>query len=192
MDIDIDFRPDFVPESVFPTVVRASMVTDGKLQRHPCGAYFQAIPVDDVTGLSAIPFRDAGKLGYFKIDLLKLGLLEDFESKEEVRRLAKTPPNWDLLLDESFVEQLFQLRNSFDIVSQLQPNSIETLADCVAIIRPNKRKYLTDYMQDPVATRPLLYRHDGDDKSSFKRSHAIAYASTIVLHMHKLSEKMDK
>lgn len=184
MDIDIDFPPSFDPQKLFPTVVRASMMKQGLLTKHPCGHYFQGMGRDEVTGLAAIPYDKATDLGFFKIDFLHLNFLSAFEHKDEVRTLLKVEPNWELLKERSVVEQLFQLSKHYDLVNAVAPTSIPALADCVAMIRPGKRTLLSSYLSDPTAVRSQLYRNKEDDKSAFKRCHAIAYASTIVLQLH--------
>lgn len=184
MDIDIDFKPSFDPRTVLPQAVPASMVREDDLAKHPCGHYLQNIPVDEITGWSAIPYEEAEVMGYFKIDFLHLSVLDYFESKQEIRTLLKVEPDWDLLLDEEQVQKLFQISKHAVVLSQVKPRSIQELADVIALIRPNKRHLLADYRRDKKKTRPSLYRQSGDDKSSFKRSHSVAYAMTIVLQLH--------
>jgi DNA polymerase III alpha subunit len=183
-DIDLDFKPSFDPRTVFPQAVPASMVREDDLAKHPCGHYFQNIPVDSVTGWSAIPYEEAEVMGYFKIDFLHLTTLDYFESKHEIRTLLKKEPDWSLLLEEKHVQKLFQISKHHNIVSQVKPQSIQELADVVALIRPNKRHLLNEYKKNKTKVRPMLYRQSGDDKSSFKRSHSLAYAMTIVLQLH--------
>lgn len=184
MDIDLDFKPSFDPRTVFPQAVPASMVRDDDLAKHPCGHYFQDIAVDDVTGWAAIPYEEAEVMGFFKIDFLHLSTLDYFESKREIRALLKRSPDWSLLLDERHVSKLFQISKHHAIISQVPPQSIQELADIVALIRPNKRHLLNDYKKNKTKIRPMLYRQGSDDKSSFKRSHALAYSMTIVLQLH--------
>lgn len=184
MDIDIDLTPSFDPRTVFPQAIPASMVREGDLAKHPCGHYFQTIPVDEVTGWAAIPYEEAEVMGYFKIDFLHLSTLEYFENKREIRALLKRTPDWDLLLNEEHVQKLFQISKHHKIVSQIRPRSIQELADIVALIRPNKRHLLQEYKKNREKIRPQLYRQGSDDKSSFKRSHSVAYAMTIVLQLH--------
>lgn len=185
MDIDIDFQPSFDPSEVFVEAVKASMVSkDGKLIKHPAGAYFQKIPTDCVTGLAAIPYEQAEALGYTKIDFLHLNLLDFFQSKDEIRELVNKDPNWDLLRSKSVVEKLFQLGKHFDVVEKIKPQNILDLADCVAVIRPGKRYLLDEY--DPANKslfRSKLYKkHHGS--YSYKKGHAISYAQTIILQLH--------
>jgi hypothetical protein len=183
-DIDIDFQTNFDPTKIFDDIIPASMVKKGKLVKHPCGHYFQSIPIDPHTGLAAIPYEQAEELEYFKIDFLHLSVLDHFENKNEIRTLLKLEPNWKLLLDQQSVQKLFQIHRHSKLLARVQPQSVQELADCVALIRPTKKHLIDQYMADKEQTRPQLYRQKDDDKSSFRRSHALAYALTIVLQLH--------
>lgn len=186
-DIDIDFQSKFDPHTIFPQAVTASMVKDGVLSKHPCGQYFQPVPVDTLTSLAAIPYEEAEALGYIKIDFLHLFILDSFSSKEEIRHLMDTEPDWSLLLQERQVEKLFQLHNHYDLVSQVEPTSVQELADCITLIRPAKKHLIPQYLRNRTKTRnEHLYKKTGD-AYAFKRSHAISYALTIVLQLHLIS-----
>ncbi len=184
MDIDIDFKTSFDPAEFFAGV-KASIVTDGELRKHPAGFYFQPIPVDQISGLAAIPHKEAEETGYFKIDFLHLSLLNDFASKEEIRTLVNIEPDWSILEHQNIVETLFQLKRHFDVVHTIKPKSVEDLCDCVAIIRPGKKHLLKFYRENKSVIREELYKKPDDpDKYYFKRSHALAYAMNVVLQMH--------
>lgn len=183
MDVDIDLKTDFDPLDYFKTAIRASMIKNGDLAKHPAGVYFQDVPVDSITGLSAIPYEEAEELGLLKIDFLHLTLLDNFGHKDEIRALIKTEPDWFLLESASVVMKLFQIHKQFDLVQRLKPRSVEDLADLLALMRPGKRKLLDAYVQDRTNVRHLLYVKE-EGQYSFKRSHALAYALTIVLQLH--------
>ena len=194
MDIDIDLPTTFDATKLFE-VVRASMVKNGELVKHPVGVYFQRIAEDPITGLAAIPYKDAEQLGYFKIDLLHLSLLDYFNSKEEMRALLKREPNWNLLKREAVVQKLFQINKQFELVNQVQPRSVETLADCIALIRPSKRPLINTYVkakteEQKEKIRRLLYSKPQDNNVWFKKAHAVAYALTIVLQMHLIEAEI--
>lgn len=187
-DIDIDFPTHFDPQQHFKNAVAASMVKNNELVKHPCGQYFQHIPVDKQTGLSAIPYEEAEVLGYFKIDFLHLSLLDQFSSKTEIRQLVKKDPDWSMLLDPTVVEKLFQIHRHYDLLSKVKPQSVEELGDCIALIRPGKKHLLAPYLKNKTATRVELYRKS-DDGYYFKRSHALSYALTITLQLHLLKRE---
>lgn len=188
MDIDIDFPSNFNLNDVIKEAIPASMVKKGELSAHPCGYYFQTIPVDSHTNLAAIPYDRAMEIGYFKIDFLHLSLLDNFSSKQEIRDLLKAEPNWSLLTRSDVVPKLFQLHKNHSLLSKVRPRSVQEVADCIALIRPFKRDYLAPYLLDRDKVRPYLYRSSDDDKSSFKKSHAIAYALTVVLQLHLIQQ----
>lgn len=183
-DIDIDVQSTFDPSTLF-NVVKASRVQDGKLLKHPVGVYFQNIPADPVTGLSAIPHEHTDDYRYFKIDMLHLHILNLFDSKEQIKSLLRKAPDWDILKHESNVVKLFQLSKHFYLVNKMNPRSILDIADCIAIIRPGKRILLDKYIADRVNTRKLLYQKTSD--SDYKRSHAVAYAHIVILQMHLIT-----
>lgn len=184
MDIDIDLQTKFDPTKVFDNIVPASMVKNGELVKHPCGHYFQRIPVDPHTELAAIPYEPAEELGYFKIDFLHLSVLDYFENKDEIRTLLKIEPNWDILLEKQHVQKLFQIHRHDRLLTKIRPRSVQELADCIALIRPGKRHLIDDYIIDRDGVRESeLYAQD-EQGYTFKRSHALAYAMTIVLQLH--------
>lgn len=183
MDIDLDLQTSFNPLDYFDAVV-ASMEQNSVLKKHPAGIYFQDIPKDNISGLSAIPYKEAEELGYVKFDLLHLSILDMFEDKEEIRILIKQEPDWSLLEVEENVEKLFQIHNNFKIIQAIKPKSVIDLADCLALIRPGKRKFLKAYLVNKDAVRAVLYMKNNSDSYIFKKGHAIAYALTIVLQLH--------
>lgn len=184
MDIDIDLKTEFDPTKVFECVVPAMMLQNGKLQRHPCGAYLQTMPRDPVTGLAAIPFKQAGDYGFTKIDFLHLHVLDYFDNKQQIRGLLRKDPKWGMLLRADVVSKLFQLNQNVDLVRKIQPQSVIELADCISLIRPGKISLIDDYLQDREVVRKLLYRKDDRDKYAYKKGHAISYAMIVVLQLH--------
>lgn len=191
MDVDIDFQSDFDPLDIFPDAVRASRVQDYKLLKHNAGIYFQHIPKDQVTKFAAIPYKEAQELGYFKIDFLHLSFLDNFGSKHEIRTLIKKEPDWLLLQSPSVVGKLFQLHNNAELLQRVRPETVQELADCIALIRPSKRLLIETYIKskakgDLVNFRNILYAKPTDGKAYYKKPHAVSYALTIVLQLHLL------
>ena len=161
-------------------------VVNKRAMKHPCGIQPQAIPTDPLTGLAAIPHREAAMLGYFKIDMLHNSVYNHFESKAEIDALLELDPPWELLRSASIVKQLFQISKHFDLIKQLQPKSVNDLADAIALIRPGKRHMAEKYLTHKQEVRKLLYDYTAEDYS-FKKGHAIAYAQVIVLQLHLIS-----
>lgn len=189
-DIDIDLQTSFDPMKVFDKIIPASLVVNKTLSKHPCGYYFQTIPVDNETDLAAIPYEQAEELGYFKIDFLHLSVLDHFANKNEIRTLLKLEPNWDLLLNEEQVAKLFQIHRHYRLLTKVRPRSIQELADVLALLRPSKKHLVDDYLTDRKLVRETFLYTKDDTGYAFKRSHALAYAMTIVLQLHLIQLKV--
>jgi hypothetical protein len=184
-DVDIDVKP-FDLQTVFPGAVRASNYQNGKLTSHPCGAYLQSVPTDPITGFAAAPYELAEQLGCFKLDFLHVHIYDHFESREEITELLKIDPDWSLLEIPSVVKQLFQVSKQYELLEQTKPRSVIELADVLALMRPQKRYMLKQYLLQPLKIREMLYNQESGESAgyAFKKAHAIAYALVIVLQLH--------
>lgn len=188
MDIDIDVSNKFSRTEAFPQGRIASMVREKDLVQHPVGMYFQNIPIDEVTGLSAIPYDAAEDLNFRKFDFLHLSLLDVFQTREELLALSEIEPDWSMLMNRDVVKNLFHIHRHYDLLQLVMPKSIQELADCIALIRPAKKHMIAAYLNDPIKVRANLYAKPIDDKLIyFKKSHAIAYAVNIVIQMNLIS-----
>lgn len=185
MDIDIDVKNN---TELFAklNVIRASLVKDNELKPHPCGVYFQYMAIDPITNVAAIPYDKAEDLGYFKIDLLNLGIYSKFESRDEIKQLLEIEPNWNLLSDREVVSSLFQINKHYDLINQIKPKSIIELAECLALIRPQKMHLVNLYMNNKQTALKYLWNQE-DDGYAFKKAHAISYAMVIILQLHLLN-----
>lgn len=190
MDIDIDVPTKVKATELFPDVVPASLNENGKLKKHNVGYYFQPIPVDEKTGLSAISYDSAEKFNFFKIDIIPLKLLDSFDSKEHLRELMHEEPTWELLEQRKIVEKLFHIHNSFDVIYRVKPKAVMELADCLALIRPNKIKLIDKYVKakDKSEIRKALYHKE--DASDLRKSHAIPYAYLIIAQLNLIEREI--
>ena len=182
-DVDIDF---FDRDGVLKLFKHtpATMIKEGKTEKHKTGVYFHAVPEHPVTGHSSLDYKKAEDRGYFKIDMLNVNIYKHVKSEQELVELMIQEPDWDMLKDPKVVENLFHLNGHFKIVSSLEPKNIEQLAAVLAIIRPAKRglmyKNWVDIMKE-VWVKPK------DGSYFFKKSHAVAYAQAIVVQMNLMS-----
>lgn len=190
MDIDIDVPTKIKATEVFEGIIPASLNENGKLKKHNVGYYFQSIPVDPVTGYSAISYDTAEKFNFFKIDIIPLKLLDCFTSKQHLREMMHIEPTWELLEERRIVEKLFHIHNSFDVIYKVKPKSILELADCLALIRPNKIKLIDKYVKakDKSEIRKALYSKE--DASDLRKSHAIPYAYLIVAQLNLIEREI--
>lgn len=192
MDIDIDFPTTFQATTIDPIIVKASQCQNNMLKSHPCGIYMQNIPVDRVTNLAAIPYKSAAELGFFKVDCLHLSVLDGIPTKQDVRRLAFTDPDWSLFERPDVVARLFQIHRHSELIATLKPRSVMELADCIALIRPGVQHLVDEYV-DACAERRARMRSIIYTKASsgygYKKPHAISYALTIILQLNNMCEK---
>ena len=183
-DVDIDFYDREKALKLFKHTP-ASIIKENKIEKHKTGVYFHSIPTDPVTKYSSIDYKKAEDRGYFKIDCLNVSIYKNVANEQELVELMIQEPNWDMLKDKKIVDELFHLNGHFNIVSKLEPKTIEQLAAVLAIIRPAKRqlmhKYWKDIMQE-VWVKPT------DGSYFFKKSHAVAYAQAIVVQMNLISK----
>lgn len=183
-DIDIDFVDRDQALDLFKHI-KASREEDSKLVKHNTGVYFHEVPVNAVTGLCAVPYEVAEERKYFKIDFLNVGIYKGVRNEEHLTQLMETEPLWDLLLQDDFNSLLFHVNGHSPVLRQMKPTSIEQLAAVLAMIRPAKRYLIgKDWKEvlDEVWVKPV------GDEYYFKKSHAIAYATAIVVQMNLICE----
>ena len=157
----------------------------GKILKHNTGVYFHKMPKDPFTGMATIDHKIAEDKGFFKIDILNLGLYKDVKDNEHLTKLMEKEPLWELLDHKDFVDQLFHLNGHSELLKQLKPTSVEHLAATLAIIRPAKRHLQSQNWQ---AIMKDVWTKPEDDSYYFKKSHAIAYAHAVVVQMNLLCE----
>lgn len=195
-DVDIDLADPGAAMQVVPGLTRASQfnVAKDELVQHSTGAYLQKIPVDPVTGLAAFPYDVAEDLGYFKVDFIKnhiyTGLTnEDIEAMLEFGEGPEFP--WDWFEDEAFYgdQGLAHIGRYHHIVMQYPPRSVTDLAAIIALIRPRK-SYLIgeprDFVMDNIWINHPEEETDKPGVYFFKKSHAVAYALMILIHIQVL------
>ena len=182
-DVDIDF---FDRDGVLKLFKHtpATMIKEGKTEKHKTGVYFHAVPEHPVTKHASLDYKNAEDRGYFKIDMLNVNIYKDVKSEQELVELMIQEPDWDMLKDPKVVENLFHLNGHFKIVSSLEPKNIEQLAAVLAIIRPAKRGLM---YKDWVEIMKEVWVKPKDGSYFFKKSHAVAYAQAIVVQMNLMS-----
>lgn len=184
-DIDIDFK-DRLSALRCVDNIPAMMVKDSNQVKHPSGVYFTEIPINPITGLPSFNYKEAEEKGYIKLDFLNNTLYSNVRDREHLKSLVDTEVIWELLLEDVVIEQLAHIRGHADVVRTIKPKSIEDLAIVLALIRPAKRYLLNesiDVIKEKVWVKP------NDDEYYFKKSHATAYALSIVVQLNLLVEE---
>ena len=186
MDIDIDFVDREKALALFEHIT-ASRVDSGQLVKHNTGVYFHEVPVNAVTGLSAVPYNQGEERGYFKIDLLNVGIYQGVRDEEHLTQLLNQEPLWDLLQQDEFVNLLFHVNGHGSILREMKPASIEQLAAVLAMIRPAKRHLIGKSWSEVL--KEVWVKPQGDEYY-FKKSHATAYACAVVVQMNLICENI--
>ena len=189
MRIDSDIDIDLGDRDKLLAVIKhipASMRNVTPIRKHPTGVYITDIPYDPVNDMSSLHYADAEERGYFKLDLLNVHIYNQVRDEEHLIQLMYEP-DWSMLNDRSTVEQLIHLNNSFDLMRRMPEaiDSIPRLAMFLAAIRPAKRHLLGKTWKEINET---VWDKDINGYS-FKRSHAVAYAQLVVVHMNLLKEQ---
>jgi len=182
-DIDIDFADRDAALAHLKHVSASMTRTDDKMSKHATGVYFANIP-HSVKGLATIDYKQAEERGYFKVDMLNVSVYEQVKSEEHLVQLMTTEPPWHKLRDQVFCGKLIHIGNYYWAINSLpEPiDSIPRLAMLLAMIRPGKKHLIGKPWKEVAAT----IWDKTDDGYSFKKSHAVAYATLVVVNMNLL------
>ena len=188
MRIDSDVDIDFGDRDRLLSLIkhsRASMRNVNPIRHHATGIYVTDVPYDPIYNMSSLDYSAAEKRGYFKLDLLNVHVYEQVNSEEHLLRLMEEP-DWNMLKDPAIVEKLIHLNSQLYNLQKIpEPiNSIPRLAMFLAIIRPGKKHLIGQRWSEIAKT----VWDKGTDGYTFKRSHAVAYAHLVCVHMNLLRE----
>ena len=184
-DIDIDVA-DRAQALALLEYTGATIVRDGKITNHNTGVYFTAIPADPFTGRAALDYEAAEERGYFKIDILNVGLYQQIKTEEHLLQLMQQEPAWDRLYDPDFCAQLMHIGAHYDTLIRMPEavNSITRLAMFLAVIRPAKRHLIGRTWREVAET---VWEKPADDGYYFKKAHAISYAHLVAVNINLIS-----
>jgi DNA polymerase III alpha subunit len=189
-DIDIDFANR---DSALATLshTSASIIQANEIKKHNSSVYFHTVPIDPVTGLCSLDYRDAEDAGCFKVDFLNVGVYNDVRDEEHLLELMNRPLDWSMFESEEFVSMLFQLRSHAKLVTTLKPKSKLDIAYILGLIRPGKKhlipkcqKYGFDSIKDEIWT------FSDNDQYVFKKSHSLSYSVLVYVHANLIIEQL--
>jgi hypothetical protein len=185
-DIDIDFGDR---EKILSVIEHtpAAMRKVSPMRKHATGVHVTEVPYDPIYDMASIDYAEAERRGYFKLDLLNVHVYNQVRDERHLIELM-CDPDWSRLKNRDFVEKLIHLGNQYNALRSMpEPvDSIPRLAMFLALIRPGK-KHLQGKPWKEVAKTVW---DKGNDGYTFKKSHAIAYAHLVVVHMNLLEETM--
>lgn len=161
--------------------IPARQDNDGRSRYHNSGVYVTEIPQDPVLGCAALDYREAEQRGYFKIDLLNMSVYQLIRDPAHYEEMLNMAPPWHRLLEKSFCEKIVHIGSHYDLVCQLQPDSIPRMAMFLAVIRPAKRHLVQGGWRDIAKD---IWTVPQDQSYYFKKSHAVGYAKLVALHMN--------
>ena len=187
-DIDIDFG-DRETALALLKHTPAGIIRDGKLVKHNTGVYVTDVPEDPFSNVSSLDYKDAEARGYMKLDLLNVSLYTQIKSEQHLQELISTEPLWDLLLQRDFCSQLIHIGNHYDtMINMPEPvDSIPRMAMFLAVIRPGKRHLVGKTWREVADT---VWEQPDDDSYFSKKSHSVAYAQLVAVHMNLICEKI--
>ena len=186
-DVDIDFgnRDEilkFIPHTP------AAMKNVAPVRKHATGVHVTDNPYDPINDMASIDYAVAEQRGYLKLDFLNVHVYNNVRDEQHLIQLIREP-NWEKLKDKSFVEKLIHLSNHYWSLQKM-PEPVDTiprLAMFLAVIRPSKKHLIGKTWKEVSQT---IWDKD-DSGYSFKKSHAIAYAHLVVVHMNLIEELGD-
>ena len=187
IDIDLANRDQLLP-LLDVTPARMHM-QHGEVRKHASGVYPTDIPWDPVNACAAMPYQEAEKLGYFKIDLLNMSVYQKIRDQAHYEQMLAAEPPWSRLwTDYAFAAQLVHVggsKRNVELLQSMRPDTIPRMAAFISIIRPGKAHLQNQPWADVFASV-----WDGDDSKGFvfKKSHAVSYACLVALHMNLLNQ----
>lgn len=189
-DIDIDFG-DRDRALALLRHHPASIDRDGRMIRHNTGIHVTDIPIDPFTGQAAIDHEDAEQRGYIKLDFLNVGVYQGVRNEEHLESLMSREPLWDLLRDPEFCSLVIHIGNHYDTLMKMpEPvDSVPRMAMFLAVIRPAKRHLVG---RPWVEVAKSVWQRPHDDSYYFKKSHAVAYAHLVAVHMNLICESISQ
>lgn len=205
-DVDLDVGDREAALAALSDITIASQLVsdESKLVEHKTGLYLQNIPTDPLEGWATYPYDIAEDLGYYKIDVIPFKVYEGVESEAHLAELLAHAESedfdWLRFLDGKYYShpntdlRVTHLANHMDVVEQYPPQSVEDVAILIALIRPRK-KYLIGEPWEVVKDKiwKKLPEEDSDKKGNyfFKKSHAVAFALVILIHLQLLDSQLE-
>jgi DNA polymerase III alpha subunit len=185
-DIDIDFG-DRDKALALLKHTPAGIIRDDKLVKHNTGIYVTDIPADPFVGCASIDHKVAEERGYAKLDFLNVSLYTQIKNEEHLVKLMQQDVDWARIYDEEFCKRVMHIGNHHNILMRMpEPvDSIPRMAMFLALIRPAKRHLIGESWKEISKTI-----WDSEEEGyQFKKSHAVAYAHLVCVHINLLCEQ---
>ena len=185
MQTNTDIDIDMADRDTALSIVQHVIARQKNNTKHKTSVYFQNITSEPLTNISTLNIDDAAELGYFKIDLLNNSIYKNVKNEEHLVKLISKEPLWELFKEKDIVDILQHIHDHFDIVNKIKPKNIHDLAIIIALIRPGKRHLLK--MSRKTIEKEIW--KPSEKGYTFKKSHAYAYALSIIVQLNQLVEE---
>lgn len=191
LDIDCSLSTRIEMLNTLPHI-KASKINDKGINGHNVGLYFCNVPIDRITNLCSIDYKECeNRWSFIKYDILHNCAYDCFKNRSEMFEIMNKPIDWDMLYKKSIVEQLPHINNYYTLINDLPKiDNIENLARFIAIVRPGKKalieivKKTNDWksIDETIWIKP-------NEGYYYKHSHALSYALMITLVVNTLKYK---
>ena len=190
MSADIDL--DLADRNILLDLIQATparQLHQGQDRKHNTGVYVTDIPVDPFTGVASIDYESAELRGYTKLDFLNVSLYTQIKNEAHLQELIAQEPAWERLYDPEFCGKLIHIGNHYRTLLQMPEavDSIPRMAMFLSVIRPAKRHLIGRTWKEVAET---VWEKPTDDEYYFKKSHAVAYAHLVAVHMNLICEQI--
>jgi len=202
-DLDIDVKDRDKVASYFPNAVTGSQLDTKRksMTKHNNGIYFQKVPIDPVSNISAFPYDMAEDFGYYKIDLLPNHVYDLVEDENDMITLLESPTDWSWFQDPNFFAEsghdsslvLTHIGKYLWLCKKYPPKSIQDVSVLIALIRPRKYYLIKNNSSWDYIKSVIWEKLDSEDSSQyfFKKSHAVAFAMLVTLHAKIISWELE-
>lgn len=187
VDIDLADRDDLV--KLLPCTPASIRDSQGRYSKHNTGVYLQRIPVFPLEGISRIDYKTAEDQGWFKVDLLNNSIYQGVRDPAHLEELMRREPVWELFEHADVVIQLAHVNNYADLLAAYKPRSVAELAMIIAMVRPAKKHLIGKTFEE---MRPEIWQKPDHDSYYFKKSHATAFAVSIIVQLNMLCDKLSE
>ena len=182
-DVDIDFADrNAILDHVWNVPAK---VTKPTCRKHNSGVYVTDVPYDPIHNYASIDYDEAETRGYFKIDFLNNDVYRLIRDQAHYGELLKRDPPWHRLHDPIFVSKITQIKHYHKLIVSMNVNSIIKMSMLLGLIRPGK-KHLQGRSWEDISKE--IWVRPQDDSYMFRKSHAVAYAILVTLHMCLIDE----
>ena len=91
-DIDIDVKDRDVLLEKLKHISASIIRKNGEIKKHNTGVYFTDIPTVPFTNTANIDYKEAEDRGYFKLDVLNVGVYEKVKNEKHLQELIDQEP----------------------------------------------------------------------------------------------------